>query len=286
MTERRIGLAAGVVPELGPAEAVEAAAKGGFDLAGLWFDPEAWTDDVTRRVRARLKDTGIGAIDIEPIWIRSGALDPVYFRLLDVGAEAGAQNALAVSLDPDLSATADKLGALCEHAEPRGIRVCLEFGLFTAIKTLEMALAVIGRVTSPAIGLLVDPLHLQRSGGAPKDLANVRPELLPYAQFCDAARSGPGADDPDGIVREALDGRLQAGEGSLPLGELLAVLPAGIPLSVELRSKALREGWPDPVERARVTAEATRRFLSLEASRQADPWPSASLETSQPDWAE
>ncbi len=31
--------------------------------------------------------------------------------------------------------------------------------------------------------------------------------------------------------------------------------------SIELRSGALREGWPDPVERARETARAMRRFL-------------------------
>jgi hypothetical protein len=43
---------------------------------------------------------------------------------------------------------------------------------------------------------------------------------------------------------------------------LLRALPRGIPLSIELRSRALREGWPDPAERAQETARATRRFLA------------------------
>lgn len=258
---RKIGLAAGVVPELSPAETVEAAARGGFDLSGIWFDPELWTDQTTQDALRRLKDTGIGAIDIEPIWLRPGELDPVYFRMLDAGAELGAKNALLVSLDPDMSANAAKFARLCEHATPLGMRVCLEFGLFTEVKNLTMAHEVLVNAASPAAGLLIDPLHLERSGGRPADVAALPPELLPYAQFCDAPAAGPAADDPDGIISEAVDGRLQAGEGGLPLEELLASLPGEIPLSVELRSKALRDGWPDPVERARVTAQATRRFL-------------------------
>jgi sugar phosphate isomerase/epimerase len=261
MAERLIGMAAGVVPELSPADAVEAAARGGFDLAGLWFDTDTWTAATTRAVRARLHDTGISAIDIEPIWLRAGDLGTGYFRLLDAGAELGAKNALLVSSDPDMAATAGKIAALCAHAAPLGIRVCLEFGLFTEVKNLAMALAVITQVDSPMVGLLIDPLHLQRSGGRPKDVASIPPGLMPYAQLCDAAETGPTADDPAGIIEEALDGRLQAGEGGLPLAELLAALPASIPLSVELRSKALRDGWPDAVERARVTADATHRFL-------------------------
>jgi sugar phosphate isomerase/epimerase len=261
MSERLIGLAAGVVPELSAPEAVEAAARGGFDLAGLWFDPEQWTVATTRAVRARLHDTGIHAIDIEPIWLRAGGLGTDYFRMLDAGAEVGVKNALLVSSDPDMAATAGKIAALCAHAAPLGIRICLEFGLFTEVKNLAMALAVIAQVDSPVVGLLIEPLHLQRSGGRPKDLASIPPGLMPYAQLCDAVEHGPTAEDPEGILREALDGRLQAGEGGLPLIELMAALPPGIPLSVELRSKALRDGWPDPAERARVTAEATRHFL-------------------------
>jgi hypothetical protein len=105
MTARLIGLASGVIPELSPPEFVEAAARGGFDLAGVWLDPERWTSAATRDVRARFRNTGIGAIDIELIWSRPGKLDSVYLRMRDVGAEVGAKNALLVSLDSDMTAT-------------------------------------------------------------------------------------------------------------------------------------------------------------------------------------
>jgi sugar phosphate isomerase/epimerase len=68
--------------------------------------------------------------------------------------------------------------------------------------------------------------------------------------------------DAEGILREALDERLQTGDGQLPLSALLRALPKNVPLSIELRSKALRERWADPGERALATAQATRRFLA------------------------
>ena len=47
---------------------------------------------------------------------------------------------------------------------------------------------------------------------------------------------------------------------------LYNVLPGGIPLSIELRSKALREGYPDPGARARAVAQATRNWLKEHAA--------------------
>ena len=51
-------------------------------------------------------------------------------------------------------------------------------------------------------------------------------------------------------------------QGQVPrLGELLGALPKGTPLSVELRSKALRDGYADPGDRSRALLEATRRWV-------------------------
>lgn len=258
---RLLGMASGVVPECSPPDTVEAAARGGFDAVGLWVEPDIWTDETTRQVRRRLADTGLTAIDVEVIWIKPGPLDPAHKRILDIGAEVGARNALAVSSDPDLGATIEKYAALCEHAGSVGIRLALEFGLFTEVKTISAARHVLDTVNHPASSLLVDPLHLIRSGGSAADVGAVPAHLFSYAQFCDAPGNGPTADDPEGILREALDERLQLGDGGLPLRDILAALPADLPLSIELRSKPLRDAYPDPAERARATADASRRFL-------------------------
>jgi len=169
---------------------------------------------------------------------------------------------LVVSSDPDMAANAAKLRELCERAQPAGMRVSLEFGMFTEVKTIGQALSVIKATDHPSAALLIDPLHLARSGGTPQDVAAVSRDLLPYAQFCDATAIGPSPDDTAEIIREAVDDRLQTGDGALPLRPLLEALPRAIPLSIELRSRALREGWPDPGERARETAQKTRRFLA------------------------
>ncbi len=257
-----ISLASGIVPECGPVETIDAAVQGGFDAVGLWIEPADWTDATTRAAKARLADSGLPLLDVEVVWIKPGPLDPDHLRILDIGAELGAANVLVVSSDPDAGATAAKFAALCRHGGERGLRIALEFGMFTNVRTIQEALAVIAAVQHPAAALLVDPLHLSRSGGTPADVVAVPRDLLPYAQICDAVAVGPDPNDFDAIITEAIDLRLQTGEGALPLAGLLQALPAGLPLSIELRSKALRDGYPDAGERAKAVAQRTRQFLA------------------------
>ncbi|MFO0335179.1 MAG: sugar phosphate isomerase/epimerase family protein [Pseudomonadota bacterium] len=262
---RRLALASRVLPEFAPEVIVEAAARAGWDAVGVWVDLREWTAATTRRVRACLAASGLAPVDVEVVRLKPGPLDPRHLQLLEIGAELGAPNVLVVSSDPDAGATTAKYAALCERGRVLGLRVALEFGLFTEVRTLDAALAIVLATRDPAAALLVDSLHLVRSGGTPADAARVPRQLYAYAQLCDAPARGPGADDPAGILAEALDGRLQCGEGGLPLAELLQALPRDLPLSIEMRSRALRDAWPEPVERARVTLEATRRFLARTA---------------------
>ncbi|WP_156680930.1 sugar phosphate isomerase/epimerase family protein [Sphingomonas profundi] len=257
-----ISLASGVVPEFGPIETIDAAVAGGFDAVGLWIEPADWTDATTRAAKARLADAGLPLLDVEVVWIKPGPLDPDHLRIIDIGAEMGAANVLVVSSDPDQGATAAKFARLCAHGGERGMRIALEFGMFTDVKTIDQALAVIAAAGDPAAALLVDPIHLSRSGGSPEDVAAVPRHLLPYAQMCDAVAIGPDPHDFDGIIREAVDERLQTGEGALPLAAVMRALPDRVPLSIELRSKALRDAFPDPGARAKAVADATRRFLA------------------------
>jgi sugar phosphate isomerase/epimerase len=262
--KRLIGLAAGVHREFTPLETVMSAIDSGFDGVGVWVEPDNWTAATTRELRQCFADSGLAPMDVEVIWIKPGAPDPNHFKILDIGAEVGAPNALVVSSDPDFGATIEKYAALCRHGAQRNMRVSLEFAAFTEVKTLAKALSVVSECESPAAAILIDPLHLQRSGGTPEQVAAVPRHYFSYAQFCDAPPTGPSPDDISGIVEEALDLRLQAGAGGLPLGALLKAMPNGLPLSVELRSKALRDSYPDAHERARAVAAVTRKFLDAQ----------------------
>lgn len=256
-----LSLASGVLPEFGALEVVEAGAAAGFDAVGLWVDPAEWTAGMTREVRAALARTGMPVLDVEVIWIKPDSLFDDHRKVIDVGAELGAANVLCVSSDPDHGATADKLAALCRHAEGSGMRVALEFGIFTEVKTLTQALAVLDRVSHPLRAVLIDPIHVDRSGTRVEQIAAIDPALLSYAQFCDARAGRPDPVDFNAVIVDAVDLREQCGEGSLPLAAMLQALPAGIPLSVELRSAALRDAFPDPAARAGAVLEATRRWL-------------------------
>jgi sugar phosphate isomerase/epimerase len=257
-----IALASGVVVGSTPEDTVSAAAFGGFDSVGLWVEPPNWTAATTRAVRQRLADTGLRALDVEVIWIKPGPDDPNHFRLIDIGAEVGAANVLVVAADPDFGNVAARFQRLCEHAGADGPRVAMEFGLFTDLGTLDQTLGVLNRVDHPAKSILIDTLHLHRSGATPADIGRVPPGLIAYSQFCDAGASLPDLSNRAAVRAEAVDGRLNIGEGILPLAEVLGAMPPRLPLSIEVRSKALRDAYPDIYQRSKVVADATRAFLA------------------------
>jgi sugar phosphate isomerase/epimerase len=258
----RISLASGVVPELGPLETIQAAAFGGFDAVGLWVEPESWTVQSTKDCRTALSETGLELLDVEVIWLKPDSDMSAQKKVIDIGAELGAKNVLCVASDPDMMANTARLAELCRHAEGSGMRVALEFGIFTEVKNLQMAMAVLDEVAHPLRALLIDPIHVDRSGTTVGEIAAVPRELLPYAQFCDAPGKRPDSNDFDAIITDAIDLREQCGEGGLDLAAIYNALPAAIPLSIELRSKALRDRYPDADERAKAVATATRRWFS------------------------
>ena len=257
-----IAMASGIMPEATPVQLVEAAAQAGFDFGGMWIEPDQWTDATTRAVAARLGDTGLKLIDVEVVWIKPGPPDPDHLRIVEIGAELGARNVLCVSSDPDRGATRDKLAMVIERGAACGIRVNLEFGLFTEVRTIHQASALLAEIASPAAGLLIDSLHWHRSGGTLADIAAVPREWLSYAQLCDAPVPGADPADANAILIEAIDGRMAMGSGGLPLAEIAALLPDGLPIAIEERSKALRDGWPDLNERACEVARTTRAFFA------------------------
>ena len=258
----RISLASGVLPEFGPLEIIEAAAVGGFDAVGLWVEPEKWSASLTQDCRSALAGTGLELLDVEVIWLKPDSDMADHKRCVDIGADLGAKNVLCVASDPDMAANAARLRELCTHAEGSGMRVALEFGIFTAVRNLRMAMSVLDEVAHPLRALLIDPIHVDRSGSQIVEVAAVPEALLPYAQFCDAPAKRPDPAYFEDIITDAIDLRMQCGEGGLPLKDLLGALPSDITLSIELRSKLLRESFPDPNTRAKAVATATRRWLN------------------------
>ncbi|QGN54265.1 sugar phosphate isomerase/epimerase [Novosphingobium sp. Gsoil 351] len=258
---RPISMAAGIMPEASPAQLIEAAVSGRFDFGGMWVEKEQWTAATTRAVKAQLGDAGLALLDVEVAWIMPGPPDPWLLELVDIAAELGAPNLLCVSSDPDPAATTAKLQAMVDRAAGTGVRVNLEFGLFTQVKTIGAAATIVGRIEGAARGLLCDTLHWARSGGTAEAIRALPREWLGYAQLCDAPAAGPDQSDMDAIIDDAINRRVAMGQGGLPIAAMVDALPTGLPVAIEERSATLRDAFPDLNGRAREVARTSRAWL-------------------------
>lgn len=253
---RLLSIAAGVHPDLAPERMVEVAAAAGWPACGVWFDPASWTDATTRAVKQRFDDTGVVALDLEPI-IPAPDLDDQGERVIEAAAAIGARHVLFTSRLPDLSATIDRFAALCDVASGCGVTLVCEFLPIFPLRSLAMARDVVNHHPIGRAGILIDNLHLSRSGGTIDDVQSIDVRRFPYLQIADAPLSVPT--EFAALLDEAINGRLLPGEGSLPILELLAAVPVAL-LSFEVRSRALRDGFTDPVDRARHLLTSAQKF--------------------------
>src|SRR5262249_42167963 len=127
---------------------------------------------------------------------------------------------------------------LCDRAAQFDLHVCLEFAIYTGVRTLAHAASILAKAKRANASILIDALHFSRSGGLPAHVEQVDPALLRYAQICDASADRPGPTAARALAREARPGRPLPGEGVLPLAELVATLPAGVPLAIEAPCRA------------------------------------------------
>jgi sugar phosphate isomerase/epimerase len=130
--------------------------------------------------------------------------------------------------------------------------------IFSSVKTLGDARRVVAGAGHRAGAILVDSLHLQRSGGTPAEVAALPGDLLPYAQLCDAPLE-PIMPDEAVALTEARTGRLFPGDGQMPLHDLVQALPRGVALSVEAPVSTLAD--LPAAERVRRAHVAVTRFL-------------------------
>jgi sugar phosphate isomerase/epimerase len=159
----------------------------------------------------------------------------------------GARHILFTSRLKDQSRTTDRYREVCALAQPYGITVVCEFLPIFPLNTLSMAIEIVRSSGAFNGGVLIDNLHLSRSGSSVEEVQAFPTELFPYLQICDAVAERPT--EFGELLDEALNGRLCPGEGSLPIAELMQAIP-DVPLSFEVRSQFLRD-ITDPVERAK-----------------------------------
>ena len=262
---RLLSLAHLTVLDADPLALIEAAAAGGFDAIGLRIVPPFVTEtivpvvgdaDLQRRIKRRLRDTGIALLDIEAIWLKPESRIEEIRPALETGAELGAKYVLTIAFDDDTARLFDNFGKLCAAAHGCGLRTMLEFIPYSVLGTLAKAHDFIVAAAPADAGLLIDALHSSRSGGQPADIAAYDPVLFSYIHLCDAPKARPAAERNRD---EARYDRLYPGEGELWLDAFLDAFPPDTPVAVEAPQAAFAH--LPAAERARLAGAATRRLL-------------------------
>lgn len=177
---------------------------------------------------------------------------------LEVMAELGIRLVNAVCMEQDLGRAFDQLGLFAELAASNGMRSTLEFCPGLGVADLPTAVRAVRHVGRDDFRLLMDPMHLVRSGGSPADLAALDPALIAYIQLCDVPLTPANPDYLD----EAMYERSAPGEGELPLADYIAALPAGLPIGLETPQRAMAEAGVGPHARLKPVVEAARALLA------------------------
>lgn len=255
---------------LPPAELVDLAADLGCQyistvvqgqpLVPLGFRSYSLRDDAALRkdLLAALNHRAVTISLGDGFLVLPGAEMRAFATDLDVLAELGVPWINAVSLDPDLSRTFDQFAALTELAAQRNIRTAVEPVPGLTVGDLATALAAVDHVGRSDFRLLIDTMHLVRSGSTAADLAAVDPDRIGYAQLNDTTLK-PRMDN---YMEEAMFERMVPGEGELPLRDILSALPPGIVIELEVPQRSLALAGVSPIDRLRPCVDAARRLLS------------------------
>jgi sugar phosphate isomerase/epimerase len=229
-----------------PLELIDIAAAAGYDYASIRATPVAPGEHVTplagdrsmvRQVVHRLADTGVRVLDVELARIGPDEEPDRYVEVLEAAAEVGARHVISQLPDPDRSRATDRFGRLCDLALDHGLTVDLEFPSWSDTGDLAAAAAVVREADRANAGILVDALHFFRSHSSLDELAALPTTWFHFVQLCDAPATVPSS--VDGVIDVARSARSLPGYGSLPLPDLLDLLPAG-PYSLEVPNDVLR----------------------------------------------
>jgi sugar phosphate isomerase/epimerase len=261
----RLSLAHLTLDDADPLTFVDAAAKAGFDAVGLRIvaapgatqrAPVVGDRELIASLKTSLGANALDVLQVNNFWIMPETTTNHIRPVIETAARLGARYVLVVVGDPDLQRAGACFAECCALAEPLGIGVALEFQSYSPVRTIHQAVRMVEDSGYGNAGIVVDALHLDRSGGHPSDLAAIPAGRLSFVQLCDAPARQPAL---DALRREARGDRLYPGEGALPLVALMEALPGDVPLDLEAPSR--RTHLP-LLEQARLAAEATRRFLA------------------------
>jgi sugar phosphate isomerase/epimerase len=260
---------------LAPPELVSLAASIGIPEVGLIVQspadifptPKLVGDRVLRHeTLRRMADTGVKVLNLECFNLSSEALVADFRPALAVGAELGASSATVIAQEePDESRLIDRLADFGEVAAEYGIGINVEFfAASQSVPSLVAASRIVTRSAHPNVGIVLDMLHLIRTGGGVAELAAVAPGLIRYAQICD----GPLVRPTEEWFEEAVNERGVPGEGEFPIAAILHALPHETIIGIEVpQMSADRRGIPHEARARRLLESSARIIQAVDAGK-------------------
>jgi sugar phosphate isomerase/epimerase len=249
---------------LSPPELIRVAFRTGYKTVGLRLIavtadspgyPLMSDPALMRDTKAAIAETGVGVMDIEFVKITPVIDIPALEPFVATGAELGARYVITAPYDPDLARLADRLGAMSDLCSRHGMRAILEFFPWTDVPNLSAAAAVVAATNRPDCGILLDTLHYARSHSTSADFAGIPASRFPFVHVCDAPAGTSWTRAQ--LFHAGRVERLPPGEGGIDIKGILAHLPPGTPIALEVPMTAVAavEGEEAVARRVRQAAE-------------------------------
>ncbi len=229
---------------------------------GLAWQPLVTDAAFRKELLRRMADNGVSPFTAEFFGLSPKAQVEPYRPAMESAAEFGAKKLSVLVSDTDEERRLERFCELCDRAAEFGLGVNVEFVALTQLRSLRDALRLVTRANRANGGIMVDTLHLMRSGGTVAELAAADPRWIGGAQFSD----GPLTMPPDQQLHEALNERMLPGDGEFPLREFVRALAPSVPIGVEVPLQSLKDKGVGPLERARMAVEASRRVIAAARS--------------------
>jgi sugar phosphate isomerase/epimerase len=236
----------------------------GFVLKQLGYQPYSLRDDpgLRRELLAAIDDRGVSISLGEGLLIAPGVDVRSYAGDLDIMAELRIPRINTVSLEPDRARTFDELAVLTDLAADRGVVTSVEPVPGLAIADLPTAMAAVEHVGRQEISLLIDTMHVARSGAGPDDLRSLPAERIGHVQLCDVPLRSTREHN---YAEEAMYHRMAPGEGELPLADMLAALPSDRVVGLEVPMLSRAEAGIGAYDRLLPCVQSARALLARAA---------------------
>ena len=248
---------------------VETAAKAGFTAMGFWHTDllEILRKYSFQEMKRILDANGITQVEVEWLldWFctdqRRVASDRTRKLLLDAAEQLRARHIKIGDLGndcADVPRLTEEFGALCKEAAQRGTNVLFEMlpSAFSRAPSLDHVLSVVRGSGARNGGIMLDNLHLQRTGTAPGDIVKKIGRDIPIGVEVNDGMLATPVRFEDSVINK----RLLPGDGEFDIAAFLhAVWTWGYngPIGVEVLNEYIRK-WPLETAATEAFAKTTK----------------------------